>query len=128
MEENRSAKEKGYKKLKAWEKANELVLKVYKYTKTFPKNEEYGLTSQLRRAAISVPANIVEGQASMSKRDFLNFLNIANRSLAEVEYFLELSVELGYLSKEDYSSAERSRFELGSLLNGFIRSLKTRLY
>jgi len=74
------AKEKGYKKLIILNEASELVDLVYKYTKDFPRNEEYGLTSQLRRSVLSIPLNIVEGQASISKREFLNFLNIANRN------------------------------------------------
>ena len=120
-------KEKGYKKLKVWSKANEFVVLVYKHTKDFPKSEEYGLVSQLRRAALSIPTNIVEGQASTSKKEFLNFLNIANRSLVETEYLLEVAVELQYLSKEKYNELDKLRYEIGILLNGLARSIRTRL-
>jgi len=122
-----SSNVKGYKKLRAWEKAHKFVILMYKYTKDFPRNEEYGLTSQLRRASLSVPTNMVEGQASNSKKDFLNFLNIANRSLVESEYLLELSFELQYLSKERYSELDNLRCETGILLNGLIHSIKTKL-
>lgn len=72
---------KGYRKLKVWGKAHKFAMEIYKTSKVFPKEEIYGLTSQIRRAAFSVSLNIVEGQASVSKKEFLNFLNIANRSL-----------------------------------------------
>jgi four helix bundle protein len=118
---------KGYKKLLVWNKAHEFVLLVYKKTSDFPKSELYGLTSQLRRAALSVAANIVEGQASASKKEFLNFLNMANRSLVETEYLLEVAEQLGYLSCEVYQELEAVRKEAGFLLNGIIRSLRNRL-
>ncbi|MBM3254540.1 MAG: four helix bundle protein [Candidatus Omnitrophica bacterium] len=118
---------KGYKRLEVWKRAHKLVILVYKYTRDFPKEEEYGLTSQLRRAALSVSANIVEGQASSSKREFLNFLNIANRSLVETEYLLEVAVELKYLSKERYDEMDNLRYEIGIFLNGLTRSIRTKL-
>ena len=122
-----SVKEKGYKKLEVWKKAHKFVILVYKYTKDFPKNEEYGLTSQLRRAVLSIPTNIVEGQASISKREFLNFLNIANRSLVETEYLLEVALELQYFSKDRYDELDKLRCEIGILLNSLIRSIRTKL-
>ncbi len=122
-----SVKEKGYKKLEVWKKAHKFVILVYKYTKDFPKNEEYGLTSQLRRAVLSIPTNIVEGQASISKREFLNFLNIANRSLVETEYLLEVALELQYFSKDKYDELDKLRCEIGILLNSLIRSIRTKL-
>ena len=119
--------EKGYKKLKIWEKANELATEVYRITRNFPREELYGLTSQIRRAVSSVPLNIVEGHASNSKKEFLNFLNIANRSLAETEYLLELSVSLCYLNSQDYEKLDGLRNETGRMLNGFMASLKQNL-
>ncbi|MFH0985078.1 MAG: four helix bundle protein [Candidatus Omnitrophota bacterium] len=119
--------EKGYKKLRVWEKANEYALAVYKATKIFPREELYGITSQFRRAALSVALNIVEGQASVSKRDFLNFLNIANRSLVESEYLLEFSRDLTYLNALDYELLEKKRCELGLLLTAFIRGVRSKL-
>jgi len=122
-----SVKEKGYKKLEVWKKAHKFVILVYECTKGFPRNEEYGLTSQLRRAVLSIPTNIVEGQASISKREFLNFLNIANRSLVETEYLLEVALELQYFSKDRYDELDKLRCEIGILLNSLIRSIRTKL-
>ena len=119
--------EKGYKKLDVWKEGNKFVILIYKYTKDFPKSEEYGLVSQLRRAALSITTNIVEGQASMSKKEFLNFLNIANRSLVETDYLLEVSFELQFLSKEKYDELEQLRYKIGALLNGLMRAIKSRL-
>lgn len=122
-----SVREKGYKKLEAWKKAHNLTILIYKYTEDFPKNEAYSMTSQLRRAALSVSTNMVEGQASTSKKVFLNFLNMANRSLVETEYLLEVARELSYLSEDKYSELDKLRYETGILLNGLIRSIKSRL-
>lgn len=122
-----SVKEKGYEKLEVWKKAHKFVILVYKYTKDFPRNEEYGLTSQLRRAVLSISTNIVEGQANTSKKEFLNFLNMANRSLVETEYLLEVASELEYLVKNKYDELDKLRYEIGILLNGLIRSIRTRL-
>jgi four helix bundle protein len=119
--------EKGYKNLEAWKRAHKFSMAIYKHTRLFPRNEEYGLTSQLRRAGLSVPTNIVEGQASISKREFLNFLNISNRSLVESEYLLEVALELGYLTKEQYKEIENYKYETGVLLNGLIRSIRSKL-
>ena len=118
------AKEKGYKKLVVLNEASELVDLVYKYTKDFPKNEEYGLTSQLRRAVLSVPLNIVEGQASISKREFLNFLNIANRSLVETEYLLETALRLGYLTSERFRELDFKRRKIGIHLHNLLVSVR----
>lgn len=122
-----SVKEKGYEKLEVWKKAHKFVILVYKYTKDFPKSEEYSLTSQLRRAVLSIATNIVEGQANMSKKEFLNFLNMANRSLVETEYLLTVASELGYLVKDKYNELDKLRYETGILLNGLIRSIRIRL-
>lgn len=119
--------EKGYKHLRVWEKANEYALAVYQATRKFPREELYGVTSQIRRAALSVAVNIVEGQASSSKKDFLNFLNISNRSLVESEYLLEFSKDLAYLSDFDYELLEAKRREAGLLLTAFIRGVRAKL-
>ncbi len=118
---------KGYKKLLVWERAHKLVILVYKYTKEFPRNEEYGLTTQLRRATLSVATNIVEGQASTSKKDFLNFLNIANKSLVETEYLLEVALELKYLPEKRHDELDKLRYEIGILLNRLTRSIRIRI-
>lgn len=115
---------KGYKKLIVWREAHKLALKIYKVTKHFPKEEIFGLVSQLRRAAISIPTNIVEGQAGDSKKDFCRFLFIANKSCAEVEYLLEASKDLGFIKEIEYDSIEDLRRKVGFLLYKFIRSIK----
>lgn len=117
--------EKGYRKLIVVDEAGELVDLVYKFTKDFPKNEEYGLTSQLRRAALSVPLNIVEGQASLSKKEFASFLNIANRSLVEAEYLLETAFRLGYLTAERFKELDLKRRKIGIHLHNLIISVRS---
>lgn len=90
-----------YKKLIAWQKAHELAITVYKLTNSFPKEELFGLTSQLRRAVLSIPVNIVEGYNRKSKKEFIHFLDIALGSLAETEYLIEFAIELGYIEGDD---------------------------
>ncbi len=91
-----------YKDLKVWEKSHLFTLSVYDNTRCFPKEEVYGLTNQLRRAAFSIPANIAEGCGKKTKNDFANFLNIALGSANESEYFLILSKDLRYLAQDVY--------------------------
>jgi four helix bundle protein len=86
-----------YTKIEAWKLADDLTVAVYEQTRLFPKDEVYGLTSQIRRASYSVPANIVEGSSRESKKDYLHFLYIARGSLSETQYFIHLSKRLGYL-------------------------------
>jgi four helix bundle protein len=116
---------KGYKKLKVYQEAHKLVLDVYLITKKFPKAEIFGLISQMRRTAISVVANILEGQARLSKKEFRHFLSVANGSLVELEYYFELALNLGYITKDEYEKLENQRILVGSLLGGFIRYLKS---
>ena len=108
--------EKNFKKLLVWQRADELCRQIYMITKQFPKDELYGLTSQIRRAAVSVPTNIVEGSARRNRNEFKQFLNIAIGSLAETEYLLELSVKLGYLSQDEYNLTASLRHETGAML------------
>jgi len=91
-------KTKSFKDLIVWQKAHELVLLLYTITRIFPKNEEYGLTSQMRRAGVSVPANIAEGYRRKGKIDKIRFLNISQSSLEEVRYYLILSKDLKYIT------------------------------
>jgi len=91
-----------YTKIVAWQRAHELTVAVYRLTQAFPRAEMFGLTSQLRRASTSVAANIVEGSARNSKRDYLHFLNIAEASLRETEYLLLLARELDYMSEAQH--------------------------
>ena len=114
--------EKGYKKLIVWQKADELACKVYLATKKFPREEMYGTTSQLRRAAISVPINIVEGMGRQGRRELKQFINIALGSLAETEYLLEFCNRLGYFNEEGYPDIKLLRAEVGALLWGFYKS------
>jgi four helix bundle protein len=90
---------RNYSKIEAWRLADDLTVEIYKQTQAFPREELYGLTSQLRRASYSVPANIVEGSSRESKRDYLHFLHIARASLSESQYFIHLANRLGYLSE-----------------------------
>ena len=120
---------KTYEKIIAWQLAHRLVLEVYRLTATFPSIEQFGLTSQLRRAAVSIAANIVEGRARNTSKDFLNFLHIARASLEECEYHLLLAKDLAYISIADYDAIDSHCNELSATLNGLIRGikLKTRL-
>lgn len=106
-----------------WQKSHELVIEVYKRTKTFPKEELFCLTSQLRRAATSVPSNIVEGKARGSQKDYLRFLLIARGSLEEVKYQLLLAKDLKYINIEDYGDIYKLADRVGKLLNGLIKNV-----
>jgi four helix bundle protein len=92
-----------YSKLLVWQRSHRAAIDVYRLTKTFPVEERYGITSQLRRAAISVPTNIAEGSKRAAPRDYAHFLNIAQGSLAEAEYLILLSRDLGFLKHEGAS-------------------------
>jgi four helix bundle protein len=91
-----------YTKIKAWQLTDELALMVYKATKDFPKSEIWGLTSQMRRAAVSASANIVEGAARRNRNEYLQFLYIAKSSLAELNYYIRFTKEIGYLNANRY--------------------------
>lgn len=106
---------KGYQKLLAWQKADELAKKVYAEALTFPKEEVFGLTSQLKRAVLSVPLNIVEGHSRNSKNDFHRFLAIALGSLAETDYLLGFAHDLGYLNKSQFQELDLLREAVGQL-------------
>lgn len=116
---------KSYRELMVWQKGMDLVEAVYISTREFPKEETYGLTSQLRRAAVSIPSNIAEGQSRNAKAEFVHFLGIARGSLSEIETQILISQRLGYLSPETESTLLESTAELGRLLNGLLRSLTT---
>lgn len=115
--------EAGYKKLIVWQKSNELAKKMYIETKNFPKEEIYGLTSQLRRAVLSVPTNIVEGYARRGRKELKQFLSISLGSLAETEYLLDFSLEIGYLQNEKHKELQDIRQETGNLLWRFYESI-----
>jgi len=111
-------------KLRAFELADEVAILVYRVTGGFPKEELFGLTSQMRRAAVSVPSNIVEGCARESEADYLRFLNIAFGSLRELHYQLNLSKRLGFLCAQDSALIEPKIEETEKILNGLIRALR----
>jgi four helix bundle protein len=113
----------GFKNLIVWHKAYELTLEIYKMTARYPKHEQYGLVSQIRRAAISVNGNIAEGYERRHRREYIQFLNMAKGSLGEVEAYLLFSQDLGYISMELYRDVDLKRKEVGKLLTGLLRSL-----
>lgn len=113
-----------YKNIKAYQFSDNLVVEVYKATKDFPKEELYGLISQLRRAAVSIPTNIAEGASRQHKRDYLHFLYIARGSVAETEYLLHLSNRLGYLTKEKFDKINVLKQESAKTLFGLISSVE----
>ena len=113
-----------YRNLVAWQRSHELTLAIYKQTQRFPTEERYGLTSQLRRAAYSVPANISEGSGRETNRDYLRFLIIAFSSLKETEYFLMLARDLGYLSDDQYDALTETVNGTFGALQGLIKAVK----
>jgi four helix bundle protein len=113
-----------FKNIKAWQFADDLAIDVYSITKSFPKEELYGLTSQLRRAVISVPTNIAEGANREHQKEYFHFFNIARGSIAEVEYLLHLANRLGYLQNSDYKRIEELRTTAAKTLYGLIVAVK----
>ena len=113
-----------YTKIVAWQKSDDLTVAIYAATKSFPKDEMYALTSQIRRASYSVPSNIAEGAARDSQKDYLHFLYIARGSLTEVRYFIHLSGRLGYLSQAQVGSLKEQADECLRILAGLIRSVE----
>ena len=114
-------KAKSFTDLITWQKAHQLVLGIYKLTKFFPKEELYGLTSQMRRAAVSIPANIAEGFKKRGKQDKLKYLNISQGSLEEIKYYLILSRDLEYTDKIEFTELTE---ETSKLLDSYYRSIK----
>jgi len=112
-----------YHKLLVWKRAFDFAKFSYRLSKHFPKEEVYGMTSQLRRAAVSVAANIAEGKGRSSAKDFKRFLYIANGSLMECECYLELALELQYINQKQFLFIENKRKEVGYLLDRLIKSL-----
>jgi len=110
-----------------WKKAHTLTLQVYKVTRKFPRHEIYGLTSQLRRASSSVPANIVEGFSKNTTKELIQFLYNARASCAEVLYHMRLAFDLKYLSEKEYKIFKDGYNEVGKQINGWINSLRKKL-
>jgi four helix bundle protein len=111
-------------KLRAFELADQLALAIYKETRSFPREEMFGLTSQLRRAAVSIPSNIVEGSARFSEAEYLHFLDIAYGSAREVEYQVGLAFRLGFLPEQAHRELSALTVETSKVLNGLLRSLR----
>ncbi len=110
-----------HENLEAWSKSVELVADVYKRTEHFPKEERYGLTSQIRRAAVSIPANIAEGAGRHSKKEFAHFLSNSQGSASELETELVISLRLGYLDKPSFVSLTNQLERIGRLITGLRR-------
>ncbi|MBI5772223.1 MAG: four helix bundle protein [Verrucomicrobia bacterium] len=115
---------KNFRDLTVWQRGHKLTLAVYSATKPFPKDEWFGLVSQLRRAAASVPANIAEGCGRDGDAELKRFLQIAMGSATELEYHLQLSFELGYLREHDHAALSSETVEIKKMLTSFIRKLK----
>ena len=116
-----------FRQLEVWQEAMNLVTAVYQYSKGFPKEETYGLTNQLRRAAVSIPSNIAEGQGRRSTKEFLNFLSVARGSLLEVQTQTEIAKRLKYLAESEAKVLEQQAGTVIRLLNGLIRALERKL-
>lgn len=113
---------KGYRELKVWQRAKSLVSEVYRLTSTFPKEEMYGLTNQIRRCSVSIPSNIAEGHARGGK-DFLRFLDIAYGSLNELETQIEIACDLNFLVADSIQGYLNEIQEIGKMIHGLKRSI-----
>ena len=116
-----------FKELKVWQKAIELVTNTYLKTQSFPKEEIYGLTSQIRRSSISIPSNIAEGYGRDGNKDYLKFLNIAIASLFEMQTQLEISFNLKYTSEIQFNKIYGESREIERMLSSFTRKIKERI-
>ena len=117
---------KSYRDLEVWKKSIDLAKKIYQVSRSFPPEERFGLTSQVRRAAVSIPANIAEGAARTGTGEFLQFLSVARGSLAEVETFLILAERLQMLAQAELRVLLDQTAEIGKMLGGLQRSLRSR--
>ena len=116
-----------FRDLIAWQKAMALVTEIYRTTDTFPSREIYGLTLQIRKAAVSVPSNIAEGKGRQTKRDYLQFLYRARGSMLETETQLEISRNLGYLEESKFLALFEQAAEAGRILNGLITNVRQQI-
>ena len=113
-----------FRDLLVWQRADELAFKIFDLTYTFPKKYLYDLTSQLRRAALSVPTNISEGCASFHSGELLQFLNIARRSLSETQYLLDFASRRNLINQDEYSELESISVEISKMINALARSIR----
>jgi four helix bundle protein len=123
MEGPLEKKMKGFKSLIAWQKAYALTLDIYKVSGNFPKEEIYAMTSQIRRAAVSIPSNIAEGYERNHRKEYLHFLSVAKGSLGEIETQLLLAKDLNYIKESLHAEIDAKRSEVGRLLTGLLKSL-----
>ena len=114
-----------FKKIQVWEKAHQFTLRLYKATSFFPKEEIYGLTSQIRRAAASIPANIAEGCGRDTQAELARFVHIAGGSASELEYHLILAHDLGYIDDKAYPELDSAINEIKRMLNGFEKTVQS---
>ena len=115
---------KDFRTLKVWEKSHQLTLAVYKVTRTFPKDELYGLTSQIRRSSASIPANIAEGCGRSGDAEFARFLQIAMGSASELEYHILLALDINLLNSSDYERLTTEVTEVKRMLTAFLQKLR----
>jgi four helix bundle protein len=115
---------KNYKTLKVWDKAHQSTLNIYMKTKSFPVDERFGLTSQIRRSSVSIPANIAEGCGKFSDKDFARYLQISLGSTHETEYYILLAKELGYFNELDYTNLNTGITEVKSMLISLLKKLR----
>ncbi len=115
--------EKPHKRLNVWQQSIKTAGLIYKITNRFPSMEKFGLVPQIRRSAFSIPCNIAEGAGRQGKKEFKNFLSIAQGSLSELDTQLELSKLLGYISEEDFKELENQLMKIDKMLTGLIRSV-----
>lgn len=113
--------------MEVWKEAVELSVCVYRLTASFPRAEDYGLTSQMRRAGVSVPSNIAEGAGRGSTKEFIQFLKVANGSLTELDTQLEIALKLGYISAAQKSKTDEDMESIAAKLAGLLRNLRSRL-
>lgn len=115
---------KDYRQLEIWQRSHQLALEIYRATKSFPKDELFGVTSQMRRAAASIPANIAEGCGRDSEAELKRFLDIAHGSASELDYFVLLTHELGYIAVETHAPLAEELAQLKRMIGAFSRKLK----
>jgi four helix bundle protein len=115
--------EKPHKKLEAWKQSVDLVIAIYKATEEFPSREIYGITNQVRRAAVSIPSNIAEGAARQTKKEFTNFLHIAQGSLSELDTQFEIATKRGYLDVKSRDGLDEKMTPIDKMITGLIRHL-----
>ena len=119
---------KPHKNLDVWQRSIRLVEESYRLVRNFPKYEEYGITSQIRRSAVSIPANIAEGAARQTKKEFIQFLHTAQGSLSELDTHLEISKNLNYINEASISDISMIMGDIDRMLTGLIKSVKRESY